>query len=110
MLHWLLHTDAGLLTRIAVGASIFAVLAMVDLWKHGRAATRWREYGVLLIAVAVAMVYGIVNDLVTSSISWEYFFYGKRLDRVLSDAVPPDMARLHWEAAKIGMKATWSAG
>jgi hypothetical protein len=110
MLHWLLHTDAGLLTRIIAGLAIFSALGIADLVKHGRTATRWREYGVLAIAAAAAIGYGIVNDLITSSISWEYFYYGKELKQVLGPVIPPDMSRLLWQAALVGVKATWSAG
>lgn len=110
MLHWLLHTDAGLLTRIAVGVAIFAALAVVDLRRHGRAATRWREYGVLLVAVATAILYGALNDQITATISWEYFYYGKEIDKIIGPDVPPDVRPLRWEAAKVGIKATWSVG
>jgi len=110
MLHWLLYTDAGLITRIIAGACIFAVLAAVDLYHNGRRARRWREYTVLLAAVALALVYGALNDQITSRISWEYFYYGKELDKVLGPNIPPDPDRFHWEAAKVGLKATWSAG
>src|ERR1700722_12050515 len=110
MLNWLIHTDAGLLVRISVGCCIFAVLGAVDLHRNGRAATRWREYGVLLACVAAALVYGALNDQITSRISWEYFYYAKELDKVLGPTTPPDMSALHWEAAKVGLKATWSAG
>ncbi len=108
-MNWLLHTDAGLLTRVAVGVAIFAVLATVDLRRHGRAATRWREYGVLLACVGAALAYGAVNDQVTVTISPEYFLYGKELAKVVGD--PPSSAgALRWEAALVGLKATWSAG
>jgi hypothetical protein len=110
VLHWLLHTDAGLLTRIAIGSAIFAVLAAVELRHRGRTATRWREYSVLLIAVAAAVIYGAINDQVTATISWEYFYYGKEIDKILGPQVPPEMGRLRWEAAKVGIKATWTAG
>jgi hypothetical protein len=110
MFHWLLHTDGGLLVRVAIGAAVFAVLAIVDLRRNGSAATRWREYVVLLIAVAAAMIYGAVNDQITATISWEYFYYGKELKQVLGPVIPPDMSRLRWEAAKVGMRATWTVG
>lgn len=110
MLHWLLHTDAGLLTRIVIGVAIFAILGIVDLANHGSTAARWREYGVLVIAVLAAVLYGAVNDQVTATISWEYFYYGKELDHVIGPATPPDMRRLRWEAAKVGVHATWTAG
>jgi hypothetical protein len=110
VLRWLVETDAGLLTRIAVGVCIFAVLGIVDWRRNGPRATRWREYGVLFITVAAACAYGAINDQITSRISWEYFYYDKELDKVLGPQVPPDAGALHWEAAKVGLKATWSAG
>ncbi len=109
-LHWWLHTDAGLFARISLGASIFTILAIADFTKHGRAASRWKEYAFLLCACFVAMLYGAINDQVTSRISWEYFYYGKELSQILGDRIPPDPAALHWEAAKVGIKATWSMG
>jgi hypothetical protein len=109
-MYWLLHSDGGLLLRIVVGCCIFAVLGFVDLARHGPAATRWREYLVLLTAVAVALAYGALNDQITSAISWEYFYYGKELDKVLGPTVPPAGLSFHWEVAKVGLKATWSAG
>jgi hypothetical protein len=105
-----LHWPITLTQRVIAGISIFTVLAIVDLRRNGRAATRWREYGVLLAAVLVAMAYGVINDQITCTISPEYFLYGKEIDKIIGDAWPPDMAALRWEAAKVGLKATWSAG
>ena len=110
MWHWLAHTDAGLATRISAGGAIFLILAIFDLRKNGARATRWREYLFLLACAAVAMVYGILNDQITSRISWEYFYFGKGLDAVLGPVLPPDSGRLHYEAIKVGMKATWTVG
>src|ERR1700677_2554688 len=56
------------------------------------------------------MLYGIVHDQITSTISWEYFYYGKALENSLGPTTPPDPAALHWAAAKIGVEATWAAG
>ncbi len=109
VLHWLLHTDAGLLARVAAGAVIFAILAAADLRRHGRKATRWREYGVLLAAVAMALAYGAINDQITVTISREYFLYGKELAAVVGDPPVSEWA-LRWAAAKVGFKATWSVG
>ncbi len=108
-LQWLLNSDGGLCARVTAGAVVFAVLAAVDLRRNGRAATRWREYAVLLIAVLAALAYGAVNDQMTVTISPEYFLYGKELAKVVGDP-PSSMAALRWEAAKVGLKATWSAG
>jgi hypothetical protein len=107
---WLIHTDAGLLTRIGFGAAAFVTLAIVDLRRHGPRATRWREYLFLIAAAAVAMVYGAVNDTITSQISWEYFYYGKGLSQVLGPKTPPAPLVLSCAAAKVGMKAAWSGG
>ena len=105
-----MHSDGGLLLRIAAGCCVFAALAIADFSHHGRSAKRWREYAVLAAAVGAAMLYGIVNDQITSTISWEYFYYGKELDKVLGPQTPPQQWPLRWEAAKVGIKATWTAG
>jgi len=108
--NWLTRTDAGLLVRVAAGGLFFLTLGIWDLARHGRSGKRWREYLFLLAAVAAAMLYGIINDQITVSISWEYFFYGKELAADYSTTSPPEMLWLRWEAAKIGLKATWTAG
>jgi len=107
---WWLKSDAGLLTRVAIGCSIFAVLALIDLVRNGRGATRWREYLFLLLAVTLAMVYGVANDAIASRISWEFFFYGKGVSEQLGPHVPPDPVALRWAAIGVGLRATWSAG
>src|SRR5436305_7516242 len=95
-------SDGSLPLRIGIGVVIFALLAAIDLHRRGRQATRWREYLLLLAAVAVALAYGIVNDQFTSRLSWEYYYFGKGLDAALGPQTPPDPARLSWEAAKVG--------
>lgn len=109
MWHWLLYSDGGLATRVLLGTAIFLILALFDVYQHGREARRWREYLFLLGAVAAAMVYGVFNDQITSRISWEYFYYGKGLAPGLH-AAPPVDPRLYWQAAQVGMKATWTVG
>lgn len=108
MFHWLVHTDAGLFARILAGCAVFAALALVDLRRRGRHARRWREYGVLLGSVIAALLYGAINDQITVTISPEYFLYGKELYKTIGEDPPP--AALRCEAAKVGLKATWSAG
>ena len=109
-LSWLIHSEGGLLLRVTLGVLIFAALALADLKRNGSQARRWREYLFLLFCVVVALLYGILNDQLTVSLSWEYFYYGKSLDSVLGPQIPPAEFPLRWEAAKVGMKATWSAG
>jgi hypothetical protein len=96
--------------RVAIGTAILATLAAIDLYQHGKSARRWREYSFLLFCVSVAIVYGIINDQITSRISWEYFYYGKELAPILGPQTPPDESALHWQAVRIGAEATWSAG
>jgi hypothetical protein len=107
-LNWLLHTDGGLLARVLVGSAIFAMLAITDLARRGKAATRWREYTVLLAAVVAALGYGALNDQVTVTISPEYFIFGKEIYKTIGEN--PPMHQLRWEAAKVGLKATWTVG
>ena len=109
-LTWPLKSDSGLFVRVAAGVSIFLVLAIVDLRRRGRAATRWREYIFLLAASLGAMFYGLLNDFLASSISWEYFYYGKGLESQLGLHVPPNADALAIAACKIGLKASWSVG
>jgi len=108
--NWWLNSDAGLLARIGAGVLVFSALAAWDLARNGRGARRWREYCFLLAAAAAGVAYGVVNDSVASTISWEYFFFGKGLDAVLGPHTPPAQAALRWEAIKVGMKAAGSAG
>lgn len=104
-LSWLIHSEGGLLARVGIGVAIFAWLAIADLRRNGKAARRWREYLLLVACVGVALLYGIINDQLTITISPEYFIYGKDLVTTLRTETPAEGA-LRWEAAKIGMKAT----
>ena len=96
--------------RLAAGLIIFAGLAAYDLARNGRTARRWREYLFLGCVVICAMLYGAINDQISSRISWEYFYYGKELSVVLGPDTPPNPRALHWQAALVGVKASWSAG
>src|SRR5436190_9095757 len=84
------RSNYWLAARIAAGVLVFAALAIWDWRRHGAAATRWREYCFLLITIVAAMIYGIINDQITSRISWEYFYYGKELQQILGARTPPD--------------------
>ena len=108
--HWWMETGAGQVARVAVGVVIFVGLALWDYDKNGPRATRWREYVVLLACVIAALLYGAINDQITTTISWEYFAYGKGIAERVPVDEPPNSLRFRWEAAKIGMQATWTAG
>lgn len=96
--------------RLSLGIALFAILAVADFIRRGKTATRWREYLFLLLCVIVAMMYGALNDQMTSRISWEYFYYGKELWPILGPSTPPQAGALGWQAARIGVTATWWAG
>jgi len=108
--HWLVFSDRGLLVRVAVGVSILAAMAVRDLVRRGREAQRWREYTYLAAAAGLAMLFGAGCDLVTSSISWEYFYYGKGFFETLGPYTPPPAADLAREAVLLGARASWSGG
>ena len=65
--------------RAAFLAGLMAVAAVVDLRRHGRAATRYKEYAFIWFTGLIGGVMGGANDLITSSISPAYFVTGKGL-------------------------------
>jgi hypothetical protein len=87
--------------RVALLVGLMAVAAGVDFWRHGREASKHREYGFVLIAGMAGGLMGFVNDCITSSISPDYFILGKGLE-------PGDDLRLR--AGVYGLKAGLSAG
>src|SRR5688572_32915146 len=99
---WWINSDAGLAARIAVGVAIFGVLALLDWRRHRERATRWREYAFLLFCVVAALAYGVLHDQITTTISWEYFAYGKGVAEALRPDEPANSPAFRWEAAKIG--------
>lgn len=113
MWRWL-TSDTSLAIRAGAGISIFATLAILDYRRKRERATRWREYAFLAICIALAIAYGIANDLITSRISVEYFLFFKGVaDRVSGEvAAHPESHRraLDLQAMRIGTLATWSVG
>ena len=63
--------------RVLLLAFVFGVLAGYDVARHGRDATRWREYLILFAGAGLGSLVGVLNDLATSRISPEYFAVGK---------------------------------
>jgi hypothetical protein len=113
-LTWLL-SNRSLPLRIAVGVTVLSLFALFEIRERGwRDARRWREYGFLLACVAIAIAYGICNDLVTSRISPEYFLFFKgAVEHVSNEAAAhPELHRgeLDLQAIRIGTLATWTAG
>lgn len=77
------------------------VVALVDFYRKGPQATRFREYGFIVIAGAIGAAVGLVNDLITSSISPDYFILGKGLE---------DGPNLRVQAGLFGLQVGFSAG
>ena len=87
--------------RIALLLLVLSLAAGIDwLWNRQKA-TKWREYGFVVVSGIVGTVFGLLNDLITSSISPEYFIFGKGLD-------PGEGLTLR--AGVLGMEAGFSAG
>lgn len=106
--NWLTNTNQGLAARIAGGVIIFSIWAYVEFIRKGKKASRWKEYLFLIYCVLIVMAFGMINDQLTVSISWEYFVHGKGFD--LQGQDQPDWVSLRLWACEVGAKATWTAG
>lgn len=87
--------------RVALLLGLMAAAAMVDFWRRGKEASKYREYAFIWIAGVLGGFVGFANDCVTSSISPDYFILGKGLE-------PGN--DLRWRAGMFGFKAGLSAG
>jgi hypothetical protein len=65
--------------RAAFLAGLMVVVAALDLLRHGRAATRYKEYAFIWLTGLMGGLAGGTADLITSSISPGYFTLGKGL-------------------------------
>lgn len=74
-----MHGPYSFGARVTCLLVLMALVILVDLARNHSNATRHREYGFILLAGVVAALVGFVNDLITSSISPEFFVYGKGL-------------------------------
>jgi hypothetical protein len=81
--------------------ALMTVVAWIDWRRHGERATRWREYSFLLVAGILGGLFGVAIDQLTSTISPEYFIFGK--------GIPNDAAfRLH--VVTLGFQAGFVMG
>ncbi len=87
--------------RLILLLGLMAVVSIVDFKRHGRSASKHREYGFILIAGFIGGLAGLGNDMITSAISPEYFVFGKGLE-------PGE--DLRWRAGIFGVKEGLSAG
>jgi hypothetical protein len=65
--------------RAALLAGLMVIGAVVDMWRHGRAATRHKEYAFIWFTGLIGCLVGGATDVITSSISEDYFITGKGL-------------------------------
>ncbi|KKK59437.1 hypothetical protein LCGC14_3034390, partial [marine sediment metagenome] len=101
-LKWLWGSGGGWTVRVAAGVGIFTALAIVDLRRHGRGATRWKEYLFLLACVAGTIAYAFANDMVTVTISPTYY--------LVHEGLPPDTPNVRAVAAIVAIKGASSVG
>ncbi len=86
--------------RVAALVVLMATVATVERVRLGSRATRWREYTFVLVAGLATGLFGMANDLLTSSLSPGYFVIGKDLPA----------ATLPGAAMLLGLKAGFSSG
>jgi hypothetical protein len=87
---------------LIVVAGVAVILAAHDLRKHPRNPSRAKEYGFLLYTTFVALLYGVVHDQLTATVSPEYFLLGKGMGA--------DPAPFRWAVAKLGARASAGIG
>ena len=87
--------------RITLLLALMLMISLADLYRNGARASKFREYGFILITGAMGGAVGFANDLITSTISPEYFTLGKGLEE------SPD---LRIQAGLFGLRVGFSAG
>lgn len=87
--------------RFPFGILVFIFLAIADFRRAGWKSERLREYVFLLYCVFLAIVYAVINDLVTSEISLEYFTKGKGL---------PDGPEYKWNVIWLAIQGSYWVG
>ncbi|HZM02739.1 MAG TPA: hypothetical protein VFC44_06920 [Candidatus Saccharimonadales bacterium] len=89
------------LYRVALLLVLMLIVSVADLARNGAKAIKFREYGFILIAGVFGAVIGTGTDPVTSSISPDYFVFGKGLE------AGPNLPK---QAALLGMRVGFSGG
>lgn len=95
------YSGARLLVGLA-GVAILVGLAAHDIAKDRADTRRAKEYAFLLATTLAAVVYGVLHDHITSTISPEYFLEGKGLS---SDPRPWPLA-----VTLLAVRASWWPG
>ena len=94
--------DQTLPYRLGLAALFFLVMGVRDWIKHPENPTRLREYEFLLSGMVLWILYGIVHDHITATISPEYFLQAKGL---ASSSHP-----FRWAVTLLATKATYGPG
>jgi hypothetical protein len=87
--------------RVALLLGLMLVVSLVDFCRNGARAAKFCEYGFIIITGAAGAAAGFVNDLITSSISPDYFILGKGLE---------EGPNLRMQAGLFGLQVGCSAG
>lgn len=79
MIEWL-DGEEHFGARLAALLFLMAVVAGVERWRRGAAATRWREYLFLVVVAGAGALAGMAIDACTSRISPAYFIEWKGIE------------------------------
>jgi hypothetical protein len=86
--------------RVAFGLTIFGVLGVIDVVRNPQNPKRLKEYAFLFGVTAIVMLFGLVHDAVTFSLSPDYF---RVIKGIRSGSFFPDVAQL-------ALAASWTVG
>ncbi len=89
--------------RALTAGALLVVVAGIDFFRHRQGATRWREYGFWGLCGVAGAVFAVLNDLVTSRLSRDYFVIGKGLRA-------DDPRDFVWEVVALALRAGFVAG
>jgi hypothetical protein len=88
--------------RIIAGLTFFGILGILDFIKNPNNPKRLKEYGFLFSVTGITMMYGLIHDYITSTISPDYFVLGKGIESAAQG--------FNKDVAILALEATWSAG
>ena len=88
--------------RIAGALLFFGLLGVRDWMRNPTNPTRVKEYGFLVVSMLLSVVYGILHDHLTATISVEYFLNAKGLGT--------DPRPYRWAVTLLAIKASYGPG